>query len=150
MQQALNSLPKPNLDHAIVLVNPVRLTDTEVARVTELVKSVIAKTSLDSTVEAVIQDIAQRHVQLWRIGDWDALAVTRYRDFPKRGVLCIEWLSGAGMSKWINDLVEALETFGRMMGCEKIEFTTPRKGWEFWRRRFPEYEPEYVVYRKDI
>ena len=150
MQPALKSSERSNSE-PVVLVDPARLDASEERRLMDLLASLLTKAgATDMTADSLKQDIANRHVQVWRIGDWEAVAITRLVGRPKGPILAIDGLAGAGMTKWIEPLTKAMEMHGRMMGCRQIEFTTSRNGWEFWRRRFPDFEPKYVTYCKEI
>lgn len=133
-----------------MLTDYARLDDLEIAKVRTLLKRLMEKAPSDATLESITDDIVNRRVQVWRINNWEALAVTRVNFRPKHNILTVEWLSGAGMRRWIDTFVETMKMYGTMMGCRRIEFTTQRGGWEFWRRRFPDFQPEYVTYCKEI
>ena len=93
MQPALKSSPEVADTNTIVLANPMRLTDPDKKRILDLLTSLMAKAPSDNTVESVAADIGNRQVQLWKIGDWKGLAVTRLYTRPVCEVLVVEWLS---------------------------------------------------------
>ena len=80
------------------------------------------------TTEDVLTALQLREMQLWRIGDWDAIAVTEIYKTPQFLALMVIFMAGDGMNEWFDDVMELLEQFARAHGCKFVE-ARGRRGW---------------------
>lgn len=78
--------------------------------------------------EDVLTAIQMRDMQLWLVPGY-AAAVTQIQVFPQFKVLVLLYLGGHDMGVWLEDLMDAIEEYGRQMGCKYGE-EYGRKGWE--------------------
>lgn len=68
--------------------------------------------------------IKARDYQLWVLGDWEAICLTRVT----RKAVRLEWVVGRNRHKWQNELDDALRQWGRKLGKERL-IVLARPGW---------------------
>lgn len=87
-------------------------------------------------------------MQLWIVDDYRAACVTQIVVYPQHKACLVVALGGEGMDEWFDELMEAVETWARGMGCRYVE-EYGRKGWaRIGAKRG--YEPVYQVLRKAV
>lgn len=81
------------------------------------------------TTHELLCRFLQGNMHLWRIGNWEAAAVTQFADLPTCRMLVVLYLSGSNMAEWLEPLMEEIHDFGEKMQCKYIE-VFGRPGWE--------------------
>lgn len=69
-------------------------------------------------------EIFERRMQLWRLGDWEAIALTRIT----REAVRLEWVVGKNRTVWQDVLDEELRKWGRSLGKKRL-IVMARPGW---------------------
>lgn len=68
--------------------------------------------------------ILNREAQLWRLGDWEAIAITKVT----REAVRLEWVVGKNRRIWQDALDEVLRDWGRTLGKKRL-IVLARPGW---------------------
>jgi hypothetical protein len=98
--------------------------------------------------EDVLFEIQQKNMQLWRVNDWQAMAITRIGVRPEWSALNIVYCSGEGADEWLQGLLDVLESFASDWGCKYVEMVG-RPGWRKYSKACG-YDPVAIVMRKEI
>lgn len=81
---------------------------------------------------AVYEKLAQKFALLWLIDDDKdetiAAFVSRIAAYPRKRMLCIEFLGGDRMAEWVSHTDKVLTDFARDAGLEGLEMSG-RSGW---------------------
>ncbi len=111
-------------------VTPVRSHDVAAVwpQVEPCLTRVLAKIDSGNDLYDVMTKLQMTHQQLWKINDWDAIAITEITVFPLHKNLTVVYVSGEGMEDWLAALTDALKTFAAYKECKYIEFYG-RDGW---------------------
>ena len=75
--------------------------------------------------------LSRGEYQLWAVFENEVIVAsftTRLYQTPQSKVCCIEWVGGARLHEWIDNVVLIVESFARDNGCQKVE-GHGRKGW---------------------
>lgn len=97
-------------------------------RAEPLLQRVLDQFDSGYTSEDVLTELQHERMQLWKIGDWDALMVTEIYNVPRWRALLIVWCVGDRMDEWLDPAFEMLERFARAHGCKYVE-GRGRRGW---------------------
>lgn len=94
------------------------------------------------TAQEYEAEILDRRLQLWRLGDWEAIAITKVT----REAVRLEWVVGKNRNHWQDMLDEELRKWGRAMGKKRL-IVLARPGWASLakRRGFRELQRAYEV-----
>jgi len=117
-------------------------------RVQPLIASAVER--MDSGYRAI--DIHNKlltgDMQLWVIGDYQAVAVTQIAIYPQFKACIVVAMAGDGLTEWFDDIMGAIEGWAAAMGCRYVE-EYGRKGWaKVGAARG--YEHVYTVMRKAL
>lgn len=96
----------------------------------------------DDDPETVREFILDGTYQLW-VTD-HAAATTAINTFPIGKVLTVVHLGGERMWEWLGEGLEAIESWGRSQGCDRIRIN----GRDEWSRILPGYRKSAVVSEK--
>ena len=81
---------------------------------------------------AVYEKLAQKFALLWLIDDGKdetvAAFVSRIAVYPRKRMLCVEFLGGEGMPEWVSTVDKVLAAYARDAGLEGLEMSG-RLGW---------------------
>ena len=77
------------------------------------------------TLPTVYDALKRGDMQLWTVGD--AYCVTEVANYPAMKVICLHFLGGRNMARWIHEIAH-IEEWARLHGCECVEITG-RPGW---------------------
>lgn len=70
------------------------------------------------------QEILNRCLQLWELGEHDGIALTRVT----RDAVRLEWVAGVNRTKWQHQLDEEIRKWGRALGKNRL-IIHARPGW---------------------
>lgn len=76
------------------------------------------------TAEEYEARILSKGLQLWRLGDWEAIALT----CVTREAIRLEWVVGKNRHSWQNVLDNELRRWGRALGKKRL-IVMARPGW---------------------
>jgi len=100
------------------------------------------------TTEDVLTALQLRSMQLWKIGEWDAVAVTEIYQVPQYQALTVVFMAGDGMETWFDPVMDVLEDFAKAHRCKYVE-ARGRRGWvKVGKKRG--YEEMLTVVRKAL
>lgn len=116
-------------------------------RVLPLVEKMIAKHP-GRCPEALLGELLCGAGELWVIGDFQAISITRINHKPREKALFIEWLGGDGIDEWVEDWLKVAEAYAKAMQCDCVEFFG-RMGYRRYEKRF-NYKPVNTIYRKEL
>lgn len=68
------------------------------------------------------------YLQLWKVLDWSAAAVTQIQILPRYRSLVIVYLAGDGLEEWKNEFIDAMRWYAQHVGCKHVELCG-RPGW---------------------
>lgn len=105
------------------------LTEDDLVVMTGLLERVVDRVDSGQTVNDVLISVINWDMQAWKIGEWDALAVTRIAVMPKWKCLVVAYLAGDGMDEWFHDLMDVLEEYAHANHCRHVE-VWGRRGWK--------------------
>ena len=100
------------------------------------------------TPNAILGDLLVGAFELWVIGDFQAISITRIVNKPREKMLFIEWLGGESIDDWVEDWLKVAEAYAKAIGCDSVEFFG-RIGYRRYEKRF-NYKPVNTVYRKEL
>lgn len=112
-----------------------------------LIQRVLEKTDAGDSLRNVAEHLAAGRYQLWKVGNWDAAAVTSVKRYPEYGVVLCLYVGGEGADGWFGDLMSELEAWAAHMDCRYVE-AMGRPGWSRMARRRG-YE-DFRIYRKRV
>jgi hypothetical protein len=78
------------------------------------------------TLEFLVQSVWARHKQVWRVNDWQAIALTSVA--PDAEYVTIEACYGEGYQDWYAALEAKIEMWAKALGAKRI-FVMARPGW---------------------
>ena len=81
------------------------------------------------TLDEIIDNLADRRMQLWDIDNGNATALTYFHTSNHEKMLTIVTLTGDHMQRWFSSFMDRMEEYARGEGCSRIE-AAGRKGWE--------------------
>ncbi|HEX6840808.1 MAG TPA: hypothetical protein VF113_04740 [Stellaceae bacterium] len=86
----------------------------------------------------VFRQAGAGQVGIWFIEDDGRLigvTAARIAQYPRKRLLCIDFVAGRRLAEWWPVFVEEMDTFARSRGCDEIA-AYGRPGWvRFWRQR---------------
>lgn len=97
-------------------------------QVEPLLQRVIARIDSGHSVDDVVTKIQYGDMQLWRVYDWQALAVTQITALPQHRVLSVVYLAGEELKAWLAELTAVLRHYAQQQSCKYIE-AYGRDGW---------------------
>ncbi len=98
---------------------------------------------------AILEGVKSGTMQLWVIGDFQAVVVSYIQVRPLHKVLWMQFIAGEEMREWLEDWIVFIEGFARHHDCEAIEFSG-RKGWLRRLKSHPEYRPVMTIFRREL
>ena len=102
------------------------------------------------TPDAVLTELQLAKMQLWVIGDFEAVAVTSVNVRPLHKVLWVQYVAGDNMKHWLDDFIRVLESFAEHNECVAVEFSG-RQGWlRHLARDHPEFKPVLTTMRREL
>lgn len=102
------------------------------------------------TIESALRDIALGYTQLWVVGDFHSIFVTRIVPRPNDTVLWVEWMAGEKLKSWVGDMFSVCRAFAEAHACSAIEFNGPAGVWERYEDEYPEFKNIAKVYRCEL
>lgn len=109
----------------------------------------VVKPDTGLTMESVISDLLSGATQLWVIGDFNALSITRIQDRYTERVLWNEWVVGENMDEWAESWMEVQEAYAKATNCHAIEFSG-RIGYRRYEKKFKDFKPIRMLYRREL
>lgn len=111
----------------------------------------VVKPATGYDLDAVLNELQLGQMQLWVIGDFQAVAVTRIQERPRQRVLWCQFIAGDSIEDWLDDWVAVQTEFAKAHDCAAIEFSG-RQGWHKYARkfRFRDYKPVLTTFRKEL
>lgn len=100
------------------------------------------------TAEAILGDLLSGAADLWVIGDFKAISITRINYKPREKALFIEWLGGEDIDEWVADWLKVAEEYAKAINCDCVEFFG-RRGYRRYEKQF-NYKPVSTIYRKEL
>lgn len=106
-----------------------------------------------STLIDILDGVYDGIYALWVVLDDDnnivAAFTTRVIVYPRRRALALDWIGGAKMREWSEQLVDVMTKYAKELDCQHLE-GYGRKGWSrFFDKRHGVY-PEYTAYRMEL
>lgn len=80
------------------------------------------------TVDDVLTKLQWADQQLWKINDWQAIAVTQIAVLPQHKTFNICYVAGDGIDEWLSDFVDRMHEYAAFTNCKYVEFYG-RDGW---------------------
>ena len=117
-------------------------------QVTRMLRDYV-KPSTGYDLPGVQEELLAGTMQAWVVNDFEAIAITAIQDRPVQKVLWAQFLIGQRMRDWLGDLGEILADYARHHSCKAVEFAG-RKGWSKINTQFPEYHPQWIVFRREL
>ena len=133
----------------IAMVDPALMGREIISKVAPLLEKVVTEDA-DQTVETVLAEIYKGATQLWVVNDFEAILVTRIFTRGTKKILSVDLLAGDNLMSWLDDWGETEDGFARQNKCVKVEFATKRDCGRLLARHRPGFEPEFIVYRRDV
>lgn len=97
----------------------------------------------------VLTELQLGNMQLWVIGDFQAIVVTMVQSRPLHKVLWVQFLAGENMDEWLPDWVQVQEAYARALDCEAVEFCG-RKGWGKIQKHHQQFKHVWTIYRCEL
>lgn len=102
------------------------------------------------TTDAVLTELQLAKMQLWVIGDFEAVAITSVNVRPLHKVLWVQYVAGDNMKNWLDDFIQVVESFAEHNDCVAVEFSG-RQGWlRHLARDHAEYKPILTTMRREL
>lgn len=101
------------------------------------------------TLESVYAALLERRMQLWVIGDLQAIVITTVQERYTENVLWVQFIAGSRMRTWLDDWIVVMTAFAREKNCAAIEFAG-RSGWAKIWKSHRDWQPVSTTYRKDL
>lgn len=101
------------------------------------------------TLDHLLTALQLGKMQMFVVGDFDAVVVLSVNSLPLHKVLWIEFIAGSNMSEWLDDWKAVQDDVARHYGCKYIEFRG-RKGWNRLNKHHPDFEAIQTIFRKEI
>lgn len=117
-------------------------------RVVPLLRRVV-KPHTGYDLDAVLFALQTARMQLWVIGDFQAVAVTEIQTRPLHNVLWCQFIAGDHIEDWLDDWERVQAEFARAHDCVAVEFSG-RPGWRKFQDKYRKYKPVLTTYRKDV
>ena len=117
-------------------------------RVEPLLRRVVRRET-GYTLPSVRVELQLGHAQLWVVGNFLAVAVTKIVPRPAESVLWVQFIAGTQMNDWLEDWIAVQEAYAREKGCSAVEFNG-RRGWAKIREQHREYKPALTVFRREL
>jgi len=100
-------------------------------------------------LDSVLTALQFAKLQLWVIGDFQAIAVTEIQERPIHKVLWCQFVVGDHVDDWLDDWEKVQAEFAKASGCVAVEFSG-RKGWHKFQQKYRNYKPVMTTYRKEL
>jgi len=117
-------------------------------RVEPLLKNAVGKSQGDYSVADIKDCLLSRGMQLWIwvVDDKiEACCITQIMDYPRRRVLQLPFIAGAGMKDWLK-AEKLFEAYAISQGCTQFEGFC-RKGWT---RVLKDWKIAWITMRKEL
>ena len=101
------------------------------------------------TLDHVLTELQLKQAQLWVIGDYQAVVITKIVVRPLHSVLWVHFIAGSKMHEWLEDWITVQEEFAQYHNCAAVEFSG-RGGWRKIGEKHPTYKPVLTTFRKDL
>ena len=140
-----------NVARMIFTAIPREALDTVWLQARELLESAVRTQEHTYHVTDIYSFISSGHVVLWFVYENDvpiAAICTRIQSYPYMKSLCIDWVGGKKMSKWLDLVLETLTKYAKTNNCKQLE-GFGRKAWGRALERHG-WKPNYIAYRVDI
>lgn len=98
---------------------------------------------------SVLTQLQMGYMQLWVIGDFQAVAVTQIQIRPLHKVLWSQFIAGDHADEWLDDWEVVQAEYARANDCVAVEFSG-RPGWRKFQQKYREYKPVLTTYRKEL
>lgn len=121
---------------------------TEWGNIEPLLFRVIDRVDSGHTPEDILTQLQTGQLQLWKIGDWQAMAVTQVVNLPQMLTLSVYMAAGADADRWMSTLCDTLVDWARQLGCKYLEFYG-RPGWQRKAAHLG-FNQTYTVMRREI
>jgi hypothetical protein len=109
----------------------------------------VVKPETGYSISSVLTALQMSSMQLWVVGDFQAIVVTRIENRPLFNVLWVQFLAGEHLAKWLDDLIAVVEAYARHHNCRMVEFSG-RHGWNRLQPKHPDYKPVLTTFRKEL
>ena len=109
----------------------------------------VVKPESGHTLDSLLTALQLERFNLWVIGEYQGVAVTKVENRPAQRVLWIQFIAGDHMKGWLDDFVEFMENYAHDSKCAAIEFSG-RKGWNKIGERHPAYKPVWTTFRREL
>lgn len=93
------------------------------------IRRVLTRVDNGYRAQDVLTFLQRMEMQLWKVNDWQAIAVTQITNLPLHNALTVVYCSGDGVHEWFDDLMDMIESFAVDNKCKYVE-VHGRKGWE--------------------
>lgn len=95
------------------------------------------------SLDYLVGEVLRRHKQVWKVNDWQAIAVTSVAH--DMSFVTLEACAGDGYLDWYAELEETLEAWARALGAKRM-FGMARPGWTkaFKAQGYREIHREFV------
>lgn len=100
-------------------------------------------------LDALLFELQMARMQLWVIGNFQAVAVTQIQVRPLHKVLWCQFIAGDNIEEWLDDWERVQAEFARANDCAAVEFSG-RPGWRKFHNKYRKYRPVLTTYRKDL
>lgn len=99
--------------------------------------------------DTLLTQLQLARMQLWVIGNFQAVAVTQIQLRPLHKVLWCQFIAGDHVEEWLDDWEKVQAEFARANDCVAIEFSG-RPGWKKFQDKYRKYKPVLTTYRKEL
>lgn len=100
----------------------------------------------------VLAGICDGTYVLWVVMDEQddivAAFTTRLLVYPQRKALALDWVGGARMKEWEDQLIDTMRSYANELECSHLE-GYGRKAWGRALKKYGFY-PEYIAYRMEL
>lgn len=100
------------------------------------------------SLETLLTELQMARMQLWVIGDFQAIVVTTIVPRPLHKILWLQFFVGDKMDEWLGDWVKVQDEFARFNNCVAVE-ACGRVGWDKAAKPFG-FERVFSVVRKEL
>lgn len=105
------------------------------------------------TAQDMIDCCAEGHKLMWIAFNEDnilGVVITSIVHYPRKTAMVWDFTGGVRMNEWYDPMADMLLRAARDLGCDLIETTTMRAGWDKWHKERLGMEREFVTYSKEV
>jgi len=101
------------------------------------------------SLDHVLMMLQLERMQLWVMGDFQAVAITEIQTRPLHKVLWCQFVAGDNVDDWLDDWEKVQTEYAKANDCAAVEWSG-RRGWAKFQQKYRDYKAIMTTYRKEL